>query len=115
MVIPLKYQIKLYCLSSGCSVDDDAIKKMKLKTMDTSSAKVTLTTSDKKKVSNRQVLYLTYLSNCRNLAQMFWILRVFVSYPLTPVIYSIGTVNGFLAKTNKSKGFQWLTKNISLP
>ena len=45
-------------------------------------------------------------------------LRDFLSYPLTPIPYCIGTLDGFLAKTNKSKGFQWLINNVdsaSLP
>ena len=28
-----------------------------------------------------------------------------LKYPLTPVPYAIGTADGFLAKTDKSKGF----------
>ena len=34
-----------------------------------------------------------------------------MTYPLTPVPFSIGTADGFLAKTDKSKSFQYLTKD----
>ena len=33
-----------------------------------------------------------------------------MTYPLTAVPYSIGTADGFLAKTAKSKGFDYLKK-----
>ena len=39
-------------------------------------------------------------------------LKELMSYPLMPVPSSIGTPDGFLAKTYKSKGFHYLTKGI---
>ena len=41
-----------------------------------------------------------------------------MSYPLTPVPYSIGTADGYLTRTDKSKGFNYLVKDVeaaSLP
>jgi len=38
-------------------------------------------------------------------------LRELLTYPLTPVPYSIGTADGFMAKTDKSKSFTFLTKD----
>ena len=37
-------------------------------------------------------------------------LKELMTYPLTPVPFSIGTADGFLAKTDKSKSFQYVTK-----
>ena len=33
-------------------------------------------------------------------------------FQLTPVPYSLGTADGHLAKTNKAKGFQYITKDV---
>ncbi len=38
-------------------------------------------------------------------------MKELMTYPLTPVPYSIGTSDGYLAKTDKSKGFTYLTKD----
>jgi hypothetical protein len=37
-------------------------------------------------------------------------LKELMAYPLTPVPYSIGTADGYLAKTDKAKAFHYLTK-----
>ena len=37
-----------------------------------------------------------------------------LKYPLTPVPYSIGTADGFLAKNEKSKGFKYLMKDTDM-
>jgi hypothetical protein len=39
-------------------------------------------------------------------------LRELMSYPLTPIPYSIGTADGFMAKTDKAKGVHFLTKDV---
>lgn len=39
-------------------------------------------------------------------------LKELMTYSLTPVPYSLGTADGFLNKTDKSKGFHLLTKDI---
>ena len=39
-------------------------------------------------------------------------LKELVKYPLMPVPSAIGTVDGFLLKTNKAKRFEFLTKGI---
>ena len=98
---------------NGEGIFFDTIKKMKLKTMASDNNKVTLTKSDQKKVSYRRdgSFVFNLLVQLQKLGTEVIDLRTFVSYPLTPVIYSIGTTDGFLAKTNKSKGFQWLTNS----
>ena len=35
-----------------------------------------------------------------------------LSFPLTPVPFSLGTPAGYLTKTDKSKGFHYLTKEV---
>ena len=35
-----------------------------------------------------------------------------MQYPLTPVPYNMATADGFFAKTDKSKGFHYLTNQI---
>ena len=101
--------------ANGEGVFFDKIKKMKLKTMASGNTKVTLTKSDKNKVNYHQdgSFVFNLLVQLEKLGEDVLNLRVFVSYPLTPIIYSIGTLDGFLAKTNKSKGFQWLTSSIT--
>lgn len=39
-------------------------------------------------------------------------LREIMKYPLTPVPYSLGTSDGFFAKTDKSKGVHYLLKDL---
>ena len=98
---------------NGEGIFFDKIKRLKLKNMASDNNKVTLTKSDQKKVSYRQdgSFVFNLLVQLQKLGTEVIDLRTFVSYPLTPVIYSIGTTDGFLAKTNKSKGFQWLTNS----
>ena len=39
-------------------------------------------------------------------------MKELMAYPLTPIPYSIGTADGRLLKTDKSKGFHFLTKDV---
>ena len=39
-------------------------------------------------------------------------LRLILSHPLTPVPYSIGTADGFLATTDKPNGYQLLVDEL---
>ena len=39
-------------------------------------------------------------------------MRELMKYPLMPMLSSIGTPNGYLLKTDKSKGFTYLTKEL---
>jgi hypothetical protein len=39
-------------------------------------------------------------------------LKELLAYPLTPVPYSIATLEGFLNKADKSKGYHFLTKDV---
>ena len=36
----------------------------------------------------------------------------FMTYPLTPVPYSLATADGCFSKTNKAKGFQFLIRDL---
>ena len=98
---------------NGEGIFFDTIKKMKLKTMSSNNAKVTLTKSNTNTVKYRQdgSFVFNLLVQLEKMGPGVVNVREFVSYPLTPIVYSIGTLDGFLAKTNKSKGFQWLTSN----
>ena len=100
---------------NGDGIFFDTISKLKLKTMASGNINVTLTKSDKKVVKYRQdgSFVFNLLVQLEKMGTDLVNLRDFVSYPLTPVPYSIGTVDGCLAKTNKSKGFHWLTNNVS--
>lgn len=98
----------------GEGVFFDKIPRMKLKNM-ASQEKVTLTKSDKTKVQYKGDGSFVYnlLVQLQKLGTDVVNLRNFVSYPLTPIVYSLGTYDGFLSKTNKAKGFHWLTKKVS--
>ena len=65
-----------------------------------------------KTTSNRELLYRQQ-SNIAFQEQPEKIqLKQLVKYPLMPVPSAIGTADGFLLKTNKAKGFEFLTKGI---
>ena len=39
-------------------------------------------------------------------------LQELMSYPMTPIPYSIATADGFFAKTNKAKGMELIAKDV---
>ena len=91
----------------------DPVKKLKLKTMVDLSKKVKLKTQTSKVIEYKQQGNIAFqlLVTSQNL-NINLDLKDVMSYQLTPVPYCIGSVDGFLAKTNKAKGFQFLTNGI---
>ena len=71
-----------------------------------------------KTISNRELLYrqqsnIAFQLLVRAQEQPEKIeVKELLKYPLMPVPYAIGTADGFLLKTNKAKGFEFLTKGI---
>ena len=127
---------KLYCLSSGAPVPLDVekdllaaeskmkfiherleqkvgffepIKQLKLKTFQTASKTVMIKSKNKlveyKQQSSImiQLLVRAYENNVSQLGEI-------VKFPLSPVPYSIGTADGYLAATNKAKGMMTLVQ-----
>ena len=91
----------------------DPIKRLCLKTMADSNKSVKLKTSKNKVVEYKQQgnIALQLLVKTQNQASQVD-LQELMTYPLTPVPYSIGTSDGFLAKTDKAKGFHLLTDEL---
>ncbi|KAG1696097.1 Sucrase-isomaltase, intestinal [Nymphon striatum] len=92
----------------------EPIKRLKLKTFADMSKKVTVKTSSNREIEDRQqgnvAFQLLVLSqNQTEKLDMKELLR----YPLMLVPSSIGTPDGFLLKTDKSKAFSHLTKGIT--
>jgi len=90
----------------------EPIKRLNLKTFDSMGKAVKLTTSAKKVVEYKQQGNVAFqlLAKLQTQTQKMD-LRKLMQYPLTPVPYSIGLADGFLAKTDKSKALHHLTKN----
>ena len=91
----------------------DPIHKLKLKTMANSSKKIKLKTSTNKEVELKQQGNIAFQLLVKS--QHFGMnldLNEVMKYQLTPIPYSLGTIDGFLNKTNKAKGVEYLTKNI---
>ena len=91
----------------------DPIKRLCLKTMVDSNKSAKLKTSKNKAVEYKQQgnIALQLLVKTQDQASQVD-LQELMSYPLTPVPYSIGTSDGFLAKTDKAKGFHLLTDDL---
>ena len=89
----------------------DPIRKLKLKTMANSSKKVKLKTSTNKVVELKQQGNIAFqlLVKSQHLGMNLDLTEV-MKYQLTPIPYSLGTIDGFLNKTNKAKGVEYLTK-----
>ena len=90
----------------------DPIKRLNLKTSELAK-KTTIKSSQNKIIEYRQqsniVFQLLVRSQCDDLRID---LKELLAYPLTPVPYSIATSDGFLNKTDKSKGYHFLTKDV---
>ena len=91
----------------------DPIHKLKLKTMANSSKKIKLKTSTNKEVELKQQGNIAFqlLVKSQHLGMNLDLNEV-LKYQLIPIPYSLGTIDGFLNKTNKAKGVEYLTKNI---
>ena len=83
----------------------DPIKRSNLKTFESANKKVMVKTSDKRLIENKQQGNLAFqlLVQAQSLDEKVN-MKLFMSFPLTPVPLSIGTSNGMLLKTDKAKG-----------
>ncbi len=131
--VPIKN--KLYSLSSGAAAPPDVmkdvlradragteakekfirepVKRLKLLTLGNTCKSVLLKTSKNKLVEYKQqgsmALQLLVKSQEGNIVGLEDIMK----YSLTPVPYSLGTADGYLAITPKAKGFHYLTKEVN--
>ena len=89
----------------------EPIKRLNLKTLGDMDKSSKVTTSKNKVLQFKQqgdvAFQLLFKSQTLDLN---FDLRELLTNPLTPVPFSIGTADGYLAKTDKSKGFKFLTK-----
>ena len=91
----------------------DPVKKMRLKTMGDSKKSVKLTTAKNKVIEYRQQgnIFLQLLIGSQEGMKVEIV--DLMKYPLTPTIpYSLATAYGFFNKTDKSKGFHYLMKDV---
>ena len=90
----------------------EPIKHLKLKTLGDTSKRGKVTATQNKLVQYQQQgnIALHLLMKCQK-EGINLDLKELMKYPLTPVPYIIGTADGFLAKTDKSKGIQRLIKD----
>ena len=87
------------------------IKKSKLKTFKDIAKTCKLKTSTSKEIEYKQQSNVAFqlLIQAQNHDQKLDLIEL-MSYPLTPVPYSLGTADGGLLKTNKAKGMEHLLK-----
>ena len=95
------------------------VKKLKLKTMADANKKTKLKTKDNKIIELKQHGNIAFqlLVKSQNM-NVNLDLQSVMKYQLTPVPSSLGSPDGFLAKTNKAKGFQFLiqaTDDAAMP
>ncbi len=89
----------------------EPITRMKLKTLASIKTKVKLTSSQSKVVECKHqgnIVTKLLVKSRHSTINMSELMK----YCLTPVPYSIGTADGYLAKTNKAISLSFLTKNI---
>ena len=94
----------------------DPVKKLKLKSMADNNKVAKIKNSQNKLIQYKhqgniafQVLLKAQNHNINIYIQE---LMTIMTYQLTPVPYSLGTSDGFLGKTNKAKGLEYLTKDM---
>ena len=90
----------------------DTVKKMRLKTMGDSKKSVKLTTAKNKVIEYRQQGNIFLQLLIRSQEGMKVEIEDLMKYPLTPIPYSLATANSFFNKTDKSKGFHYLMKDV---
>lgn len=90
----------------------EPLKKLKLKTMGNNKKTVKIPTIQNKIIEYRHQgnVFLQLLMK----VQKEGIISVneFMTYPLTPVPYSLATADGYFIKTDKAKGFQFLIRDL---
>ena len=92
----------------------DPVKQIHLKTLSDMNKSAKLKTSRNKgnEYTQQGNMALQLLVKSQN-QQSPLDLKELMAYPLTPVPYCIGTSDGFLAQTDKSKGFHFLTTDVA--
>ena len=89
----------------------EPVKKLKLKTMADSNKRTKKRTKDNKVIELKQHGNIAFQLLVKSQEKKINIdLEFIMQFQLTPVPYCLGTPDGFLAKTNKAKAFQFLTK-----
>ena len=90
----------------------EPIKRLNLKTLGNMNKQMKVTTASNKVIQYKQQGNIAFQLFVKSQSQgLQFDLKELMTYPLTPVPFSIGTPDGFLAKTDKSKSFQYLTKD----
>ena len=91
----------------------EPVKKLKLKTMADAHKRAKVKTKDNKVIELKQHGNIAFQLLVKSQEMNLNIdLDFIMKFQLTPVPYCLGTPDGFLAKTNKAKGFQFLTKEL---
>jgi len=91
----------------------EPVKRLRLKTLAETHKTVKLKTSKNKVVEYKQQGNVAFQLLVRSQSEGLQLdLQQLMSFPLTPVPYSIGTADGYLSKTDKSKGVHHLTKEV---
>ena len=89
----------------------EPIKRLNRKTLGDMNKKLKVTTANNKVVQYKQQRNIAFQLFVKSQSQGLQLdLKELMTYPLTPVLFSTGTADGFLAKIDKSKSFQYLTK-----
>ena len=90
----------------------EPVKRLNLKTLGDMEKKLKITTTKNKVVQYKQQGNIAFQLFVKSQSQGLQLdIKELMTFPLTPVPYSIGTADGFLAKTDKSKCFNYLTKD----
>ena len=91
------------------------VKRLKLKTLESTTKRVKITASSNKVVQYKQQVNVVFqlFVKCQQQKNLQLDLAELLTYPLTPVPYSLATGDGFFAKTDKSKAFHHVSKNVS--
>ena len=114
-MIPLGRQAKERFITERLEKKDhffEPVKKMRLKTLESMNKSVKIKTTQNKVIAYKQHSSVTLQLLVRADATGAIDMRKVMKYPITPVPYSIGTADGFLAKTDKSQGSHYLLKGI---
>ena len=92
----------------------EPVKRTKLKTMGDLNKKVRITGTQNKVVELKQQGNIAFqlLVKSQTLDRNLDLQEV-MKYQLTPVPYSLGSCDGFLGKTNKAKGMNYITQEVS--
>ena len=91
----------------------EPVKRMNLKVMSDMNKTIRVKTAKNKVVEYKQQGNIAFQLLVWSQSQDRRIdMKELMAFPLTPIPYSIGTADGFLAKTDKAKGYHHLTKDI---